>query len=77
MKVKYVGKSFGLAELTNGKVYECIGIETGPYLRIIDDEGEDYLYSAINPAPVDGSSPGGKWEIVEDDEKGSLKSIIK
>lgn len=46
-------------------------------MRIVDDEGEDYLYSAINPAPIDGSSPGGKWEIVEDDEKGSLKSIIK
>jgi len=33
--------------------------------RVIDDSGEDYLYSKDNPAPLDGSSPGGRWEIIE------------
>lgn len=33
--------------------------------RVVDDSGEDYLYSKENPAPLDMSSVGGKWEIVE------------
>ena len=91
MKVRYVGETFGCLELTDGKVYECLGVEDGGdfglMLRIIDDEGpaywetdenekDGYLYSPTNPRPIDGSSPGGKWEIVEDDEKGSLKKAI-
>lgn len=76
MKVRYVGESFGVDGLTNGKVYECLGVE-GPFLRIIDDSGEDYLYSAKRPAPLDpNTGQGGKWEIVEDDEKGTLKKAI-
>lgn len=80
MRVRYVGGSFGVDELTNGKVYECIGIEAFPeftLLRIIDDSEEDYLYPANNPRPFDRSSPGGRWEIVEDDENGSLAKVIK
>lgn len=64
MKLKYIGESFGVDSLTNGRVYEAIE-ENGMY-RVIDDSGEDYLYSKINPAPLDGSSKGGKWMIVED-----------
>lgn len=64
MKFKYIGESFGVDSLTNGRVYEAIE-ENGMY-RVIDDSGEDYLYSKINPAPLDGSSKGGKWMIVED-----------
>lgn len=88
MKVKYIGQTFGIFGLTNGKIYECTEVDedTGA-LRIIDDEGpaywetdenekDGYLYSPTNPRPIDGSSPGGKWEIVEDDEKGSLKKAI-
>ncbi len=89
MRVKYVGPSFGAFGLTNGKVYECTEIHklTGA-LRIIDDEGpaywdpapeegpDGYLYSAKNPRPADGSSPGGRWEIIEDDENGSLQKAI-
>ena len=63
MKIKYIGPSFGVDSLTNGKTYEAIE-EDGMY-RVIDDSGEDYLYSKENPAPLDGSSPGGKWVIVE------------
>ena len=50
--------------LTNGKVYVVLD-KKGPFYRIIDDSGEDYLYSKTNPAPLDGSSKGGYWNIVE------------
>lgn len=63
MKLRYIGESFGIDSLTNGKVYEAVE-EDGMY-RVIDDSGEDYLYSMTKPAPLDGSSPGGHWEIVE------------
>ena len=63
MKIKYIGSSFGVDGLTNGKIYNAIE-ENGMY-RVIDDSGESYLYSKENPAPLDGSSPGGRWEIIE------------
>lgn len=65
MKLRYIGESFGVASLTNGKIYEAT-IEDSDYYRVIDDSGEDYLYARENPAPLDGSSPGGRWEIVEE-----------
>ena len=61
MKLKYIGETLGVTGLTNGKIYECIA-EEGPFYRVIDDSDEDYLYSQNNPAPLDGSSKGGKWE---------------
>ena len=76
MKVKYIGQSFGVDSLTNGMIYECETDAFSGGLRVIDDSGEDYLYSPINPRPLDGSSSGGKWEIVEDDAKGSLAKMI-
>ncbi|MBP2058968.1 hypothetical protein J2Z60_002169 [Lactobacillus colini] len=63
MKLKYIGESFGVDSLTNGKIYKCLG-EEGSFYRIIDDSGEDYWYSKTNPAPLDGSSKGGRWEVV-------------
>jgi len=76
VKVRYVGESFGVDSLTDGKVYECLGVE-GSFLRVIDDSGEDYLYSAKAPAPMDTrDGPGGRWEIVEDDGKGTLQKAI-
>ena len=63
MKLRYIGPSFGIDSLTNGKIYEAIE-EDGMY-RVIDDSGEDYLYSMTNPAPLDGSSPGGRGEVIE------------
>ena len=63
-KLKYIGESFGIDELTNGKVY-C-AIEDGKDMyRVVDDSDEDYLYDKINPRPTDDSSKGGKWEIVD------------
>ena len=76
MKVKYIGKSFGIEGLTDGKIYECIGVEDG-MLRIVDDSEEDYLYSAEQPGSLESEEDYGKWEIVEDDESGSLKKLIK
>lgn len=64
MLLKYIGESFGAVSLTNGKVYEAKE-EDGMY-RVVDDSGEDYLYSKENPAPLDGSSPGGRWELLEE-----------
>lgn len=58
MKIKYVGESFGADSLTNGVIYDAVE-EDGMY-RVIDDSGEDYLYSKDNPAPLDQSSSGGK-----------------
>ena len=63
-KIKYVGESFGVDELTNGKVYCAIDDGEDMY-RVVDDSGEDYLYDKINPKPTDDSSKGGKWEVVE------------
>ena len=63
VKLRYKGESVGVDSLTDGKIYNAIE-EDGMY-RVIDDSGEDYLYSMTNPAPLDGSSKGGKWEIIE------------
>lgn len=70
-KVRNIGQSFGVDGLTDNKVYDCIGIER-PFLRIVDDSGEDYLYSATDPGALDGDAILGKREVVEDDSKRSL-----
>lgn len=76
MKVKFHGESFYAGSgLTDGKTYECIGVECG-LLRIIDDEEEDYLYSAKEPCAPNGSSEPGEWEIIEDDESKTLYKAI-
>ena len=74
-KVKYVGKSFGVECLTNGKVYDCVGIEY-PFIRVIDDSDEDYLYSIIKPSSMEDPTLCGKWVIVHD-PTGILKEYIK
>ena len=65
MILRYIGESFGVDSLTNGKLYYAT-IENDGMYRVIDDSGEDYLYAKDNPAPLDGSSPGGRWEIVQE-----------
>lgn len=72
-KVKYLGESF--QDITSDKIYDCLGVED-EFLRIVDDEEMDYLYSKTNPAPLDGSSEGGRWKVVEDDENETLKKTI-
>lgn len=78
MRVKYVGTSFGVDGLTDGKEYEILRVDevTGA-LYVIDDSGEDYLYNPTNPKPIAvPNHPGGKFLIVEDDEQGSLYKAI-
>ncbi len=77
MKVKYIGEDFGILGLRNGKIYECLGVEYGLF-RIINESGEEdgCLYDALNPRPLNGSSPGGKWEIIEDDDQGTLQKTL-
>ena len=75
-KVRYIGKSFGVEGLTNGKVYNVIGIEND-MLRVIDDSEEDYLYSITKPACLADTSLCGKWEIVGDNENKDLEKVIK
>lgn len=76
MKLCYLGESFGVDGLTDGRVYKCLGFDSG-MLRVVDDSGEDYLYSVINPGPSDDSETGGWWEIVEDDENGTLTNLFR
>lgn len=67
-KVKYVGSSFGIEQLTNGEIYDVIGIEY-PFIRIIDDSGEDYLYSIYKPSSLEKPELYGKWELIETNDK--------
>ena len=47
MKARYIGESFGVDSLTNGKIYTILGEDHDMYI-VIDDSGEDYLYSKEN-----------------------------
>lgn len=78
MRVRYIGKSFGVDSLTDGHEYEVLSYdEDSGALRIIDDSGEDYLYNPHNPRPIASPNhPGGKFEIVEDDALGTLRKAI-
>lgn len=77
MKVKYIGPNIGIDGLFDGKEYKVLGVDdlTG-MLRIIDESGEDYLYSPTHPKPIAGEYGGGKFEIVKDDENGTLKNAV-
>ena len=78
IKVKYVGADIGVDGLKNNGIYEVLEIDelTG-MLRIVDESGEEYLYSPTKPKAVAGSYNGGKFEIIEADSKGSLTNAIK
>lgn len=73
-QVKYHGETFGLEGLTDGKVYNIVRQNNGD-LAVVDDSDEDYLYSFANPAPGDGSSPGGIFEVLSD-ESGAIQKEI-
>jgi len=78
MKVRYTGETLGVLMLTHGKVYECLEVlETegfGMMLRIIDDEGWDA--PKLDDDPYGYVYSAAVFEIVEDDEAGSLKKAI-
>lgn len=75
-KVKYIGKSFGVEGLTNGKIYNVTGVENG-MLKVIDDSEEEYLYSVVKPSCLTDASLYGKWEIAEDNKDKYLKKVFE
>lgn len=78
MRVKYIGPNIGVDGLFNGGVYEVLEVDelTG-MLRIIDESGEDYLYSPTKPRPIAGEYAGGRFEIVEDDNVFTLQHALR
>lgn len=78
MKVRYVGKSYGVDSMTDGKVYEVLEVDafTGA-LRIVDDSGEDYLYHPKTPKPNGAKEAYGHYEVIEDDENNTLRKAIE
>ncbi|MDY4066666.1 hypothetical protein [Bullifex sp.] len=54
MKVRYIGNKGSNLSVIKGHIYQCLGEENGYWYRVIDEEGEDYLY------------PKKDFEIVED-----------
>ena len=43
-KLKYVGESFGVEGLTNGKIYNCVDYDAKTrLLSIVDDSEENYI----------------------------------
>lgn len=78
MKVKYLGKDIGVDGLINEHVYDVLSVDelTG-YLNVVDESGEDYLYHPQNPKPIASENhPGGRFEIVEDDDNRTLEKTI-
>lgn len=86
MKVRYIGPSKGAFSLTDGKIYECLGVEDG-FFRIIDDEGysywdkeenemEGYLYAPVGTIVLEDGSRVGRFEVMQDDENHTLQKAI-
>lgn len=74
-KLRYKGESFGIDELTDGNEYDVIEVLTDDLVRVVDDSGEDYLYSIYNPRPLNETSKGGRWEVVKD-YLGNLEKLM-
>lgn len=74
-KVIYIGETFGVEGLTDGNEYFIVEDRDG-HLKVVDDSDEDYFYDLNEPGPADGSSPGGKFKILDDPE-GILSRVIK
>ena len=76
-KVKFIGDD-GIdlsADILDGHIYDVISIEAGN-LRIVCEDGEDYLYSAIYPYNVAHPEKSGYWEIIEDPE-GKIRALCE
>lgn len=78
MKARYIGPIIGVFTLTSNKIYTILGVEE-EMLRVIDDDPNDpdgCLYDQVEPGNLSGTLTG-RWEIVEDDDKGTLAKAIK
>lgn len=73
-KVKYIGETFGVDGLTDGVIYNIVKDKYGT-LKVVDDSEEDYIYDFKNPRPVDNTSIGGTFLIVDDPQE-VLKNVI-
>lgn len=58
------------------ELYDAVRDETGR-IKIVDDSKEDYIYNLAHPKPLDGSSPGGKFRIIDDPNKELGKYIFQ
>lgn len=77
-KVRYIGPNIGVDGLFNNNVYNVVEIDSlSGALRIIDESGDDYLYSPKEPKLLSEAYKGGKFLVVEDDVKQSLKNAIQ
>lgn len=77
MKVKYLGPNIGIDGLFDGNEYDVLSVdEVTGYLAVVDESGEDYLYHPKRPQPIAGEYKGGRFEIVEDDDQGTLHNAI-
>ena len=74
MRVRYVGPSQQVKSLTNHQIYSVLFVDP-PFISIIDDSQESYEYFIVNPGMLDGKMTG-RFEIVEDDEKGTLEKAF-
>ena len=77
MIVRYIGPNIGIDGLIDGNVYNvlCVDPLTG-YLSVVDESGEDYLYHPKKPQAIAAEYKGGRFEIVEDDDKQTLHNAI-
>ena len=75
MILKFIGPGFYVVGLTNGRTYECLGVE-GAYFRVVDDSGEDYLYQITNPGPLNDPEWPAKWEVISDSPDRRLEAAI-
>ena len=62
-KLMYIGKT-AKGDVVNGKTYDCIDLSYGD-VRIIDESGEPYWYSATNPAG-DKVIDHSVWAVIQD-----------
>jgi len=78
MKAKYIGPNVGAMMFTSDKIYTILGVEEGMF-RVVDDDPNEptgYLYDPVEPGNISGTITG-KWEIIEDDEKETLRKTIE
>lgn len=76
-KVRYLGPDLGVDGLFNNNIYKVVEIDAlSGALRILDESGEDYLYSPVKPKLLSDKYQGGKFIVVEDDPQHSLEKAI-
>lgn len=73
-KLLYSGPSYKYG-LTDGKMYECIGLSHGD-VKIIDDENEAFFYSATKPYK-DKNGKKGEWIVIEDLSDDLVTDFVK